>query len=458
MKKIWFLIAFIAIVSCKDETDNKTTIVSGKITNNRGNEITLKKVNDKDFRETLKVAKDGSFLDTLNIETGIYSFQYGINRTEIYVALGGSLVINFDANDFDNTLIFSGEGSEINNYLSEKHKVEKKLLGEENAIYKLEEIAFVEKVKEIKSTLEKLVSDTKGIDNDFEEKEKRNLNYTYFVRLNKYQIFHGFYINDSSFKTSEGFLKGFEEMKYDNEEDYLYSMDYRTLATSYYRLKAAELARKEQIDNDFAFIKVVGALESIAMKNDLIYERVKSAFKNTEDIDSLYKMYMESSTNDVHKKEITETYNKLKKVVFGQPSPKFKDYENLSGGKTSLDDLKGNYVFINIWSTRSSPTPREMNSIKKLETTYAGKNIKFISISVDKTEDHEKWKSVVAENKFAGIQLFADKDMESSFVQQYFIKMTPHYILIDPAGNILDANAPRPSSIRLTRLFGELNI
>jgi hypothetical protein len=77
---------------------------------------------------------------------------------------------------------------------------------------------------------------------------------------------------------------------------------------------------------------------------------------------------------------------------------------------------------------------------------------------VDRAADHDKWKSVVGENKFAGIQLFADKDMESSFVKEYFIKTTPRYILIDPKGNIVDSNAPRPSSSRLIRLFGELKI
>lgn len=458
MKKIWLLIAFIAIVSCKDDTEKAATVVSGKITNNRGSEITFKKPNNKEFIETLNVARDGSFIDTLLIETGIYTFQYGRNRTEIFVEAGNNLTINFDANDFENTLTFSGEGSEISTYLFEKQKTEKKLMGEDNAIYKLDEAAYVSKLKEIKTVLEKLVSDSKGISGDFEEKEKRNLNYTYLVRLNNYQIFHSHYANVPGFKTSDGFLKGVEEIKYDNEEDFLYSADYRTLVTSYYRRQAADLARKDKIDSDIAFIKVVGALKQPTMKNDLIYERVNYAFANSEDLEGLYKQFMASSTNEAHKKEITESYNQFKTVIKGQPSPKFKNYENIAGGKTSLDDLKGNYVFINIWATWSSPNPREMNSIKELETAYKGKNIKFVSISVDRAADHDKWKSVVGENKFAGIQLFADKDMESSFVKEYFIKTTPRYILIDPSGNIVDANAPRPSSSRLTRLFGELKI
>ena len=458
MKKIWLLIAAITILSCKDEKESDFTVISGEITNNRGSEITFKKPSNKDFNETIQISREGKFLDTLFIETGIYTFQYGRNRTEIYVGAGNNLTINFDANNFENTLTFSGDGSEMSTYLFEKQKTEKKLLGEDNAMYKLDEAAYVAKVKEIKSTLEKLVSDGKGIDNDFEAKEKRNINYTYLTRLNNYQIFHSHYAQMPDFKTSEGFLKELDAVTYDNEEDYLFSPDYRTLVTNYYRRQAGDLARKDKIDNDIAFIKVVGALQKPIMKNELIFERVKYAFANSEDLEGLYKQFMATSTNETHKKEITESYNQYKTVAKGQPSPKFKDYENFAGGKTSLDDLKGNYIFINVWATWSSPSPREMSFIKELESIYAGKNIKFVSISVDRAADHEKWKGVVNENKFAGIHLFADKDMESSFVQEYYIKMTPRYILIDPAGNIVDANAPRPSSSKLKRTFSELNI
>ncbi|PKP11131.1 MAG: TlpA family protein disulfide reductase [Bacteroidetes bacterium HGW-Bacteroidetes-3] len=458
MKKFWLLIAAVAILSCKNEKESDFVVISGKIINNRGSEITFKKPYNKEFNETIKLARDGSFLDTLLIETGIYTFQYGRNRTEIFVEAGSNLAINFDSNNFENTLTFSGKGSEISTYLFQKQNTEKKLLGENNSIYILDEASYVSKLKEIKDTLEKLVSSSKGISNDFEEKEKRNLNYTYLVRLNNYQMFHSHYAKDPGFKTSDGFLKGLEEIKYDNEEDFLYATDYRTLVTSYYRKQASELARKEKIDNDIAFIKVVGALEKNTMKNDLIYERIKYAFPTTEDLEGLYKQFMATSTNETHKKEITESYSKFKTVVKGQPSPKFNNYENFAGKTTSLDDLKGNYVFINVWATWSSPNLIEMTFLKELETTYKGKNIKFVSISVDKAKDHDKWKSVVAENKFAGIQLFADKDMESGFVQEYLIKATPRYILIDPSGNIVNANAPRPSSRRLTRLFSELNI
>lgn len=40
---------------------------------------------------------------------------------------------------------------------------------------------------------------------------------------------------------------------------------------------------------------------------------------------------MENSTDENNKAVITESYNKLKKVTVGQPSPKFVDYENHAG-------------------------------------------------------------------------------------------------------------------------------
>jgi len=57
-----------------------------------------------------------------------------------------------------------------------------------------------------------------------------------------------------------------------------------------------------------------------------------------------------------------------------------------------------------------------------------------------------------------GIQLFADNDWKSSFVKDYQINGIPRFILIDTEGNIVDPNAPRPSSPELIELLTELNI
>ena len=44
------------------------------------------------------------------------------------------------------------------------------------------------------------------------------------------------------------------------------------------------------------------------------------------------------------------------------------------------------------------------------------------------------------------------------FVQDYAIEGIPRFILIDPEGNIVSADAPRPSDPRLVEMFNELSL
>jgi thiol-disulfide isomerase/thioredoxin len=139
----------------------------------------------------------------------------------------------------------------------------------------------------------------------------------------------------------------------------------------------------------------------------------------------------------------------------GSASPSF-DYENHKGGKTKLEDFKGRYVYVDVWATWCGPCRAEIPSLKKVEEKYHGKNIEFVSISIDVAKDHEKWKSFVAEKQLGGVQLFADKDWNSDFIKAYGVTGIPRFILIDPSGKIVKADAPRPSSPDLQKTLDTL--
>jgi thiol-disulfide isomerase/thioredoxin len=117
------------------------------------------------------------------------------------------------------------------------------------------------------------------------------------------------------------------------------------------------------------------------------------------------------------KKELAERFENLKNLVTGKPSPSF-SYENINGGMTSLEDLKGKYVYIDVWATWCGPCIAEIPALKVLEKTYHGKNIEFVSISIDNKKDKEKWQNMVAEKGLKGVQLFADKDWKSDLVKK----------------------------------------
>ena len=153
----------------------------------------------------------------------------------------------------------------------------------------------------------------------------------------------------------------------------------------------------------------------------------------------------------------------LAKVAKGKVSPKFVNYVNYKGGKTSLNDLKGKYVYVDMWATWCKPCLGEIPSLQALEKEYHGKNIEFVSISVDnertaKTWENAetKWKAMVANKNLSGMQLWAGKD--NSFSKAYQVNSIPRFILIDPQGNIVDNNAPRPSETKLKELLSGLGI
>ncbi len=140
----------------------------------------------------------------------------------------------------------------------------------------------------------------------------------------------------------------------------------------------------------------------------------------------------------------------------GKKSPEFKNYENYEGGTVSLADLKGKYVYIDLWATWCAPCKAEIPFLKLAEKEYHGKKIAFVSISVDDEKDYEKWKKMVKEKELSGIQLFSKQD--KLFTEAYKLNGIPRFILIDPNGNIVDSNAPRPSDEKLKTMFKELNI
>ena len=196
-------------------------------------------------------------------------------------------------------------------------------------------------------------------------------------------------------------------------------------------------------------------------KVDEVNSQFKTLLAETKKLDSSFIAGQNKQIEGLTK-YIASSYEEkqymLTVLAEGNDSPNFENYENFKGGKTSLADLKGTYVYVDIWATWCGPCKREIPFLKEVEKEYRGKNIEFVSISVDKAKDHATWKKMVEEKELTGIQLFAENDWNSNFVKGYKINGIPRFILIDPAGKIVSPDAPRPSSDDLKVLLNELKL
>ena len=441
MKKLLIPFCALIIVACKNEAALDYSIISGKITNKEKGEFTINNM-DRSIKKPINVSEDGTFLDTLRVKEGHYILYDETNPTFIYVENRNNLVVNYDASDYKNSLTITGKGSETTNYLSKKRAlmVENKVGSRE--FYALEETQYKAKLETLKVAQEELLNATQGISKIFKAKELRNINY---FTLN--YLSHLGYSNDLN------------NLDYSNEEDFLFSIHYKSLVSNHFRKAALELIKKDStLSRDDAFVNVLKTISNQTIKNTLLFENASNGITYAEDLEEYYKSFMDNSTDKEHKAKISEIYHKLKVLAKGSPSPKFIDFENYAGGTTSLDDLKGKYVYVDVWATWCGPCEIEIPYLKEVEEKYHGKNIEFVSISIDRAKDHNKWKKMIAEKEMGGMQLFADNEWNSDFVKSYSIQGIPHFILIDTQGNIINSNAPRPSSSKLIDLFNEYRI
>lgn len=462
MRKIILLALIFVAASCQQEKEQKTNqiVFSGKILNNSGKDLVLVNVNTHK-NDSIHVDEEGYFRDTLKtntLDSPIYLLMYGDVFTRIYLKQEQDLKMSFDLNDFGSTLSYAGKNKKQNRYFLSKSKIQKRFNSNGGEVFQFDEKEFKDHFK-AKSQALKRNLDTVQLPRNFKLLEKRNLKYSYLASLLHYENNHARAIENSDFSTTMGFLDEIEQIQFTSGEDFLFSTSYRRLVDNHYKEKAKIIIDTDSLDQDIAYLTVVAGIKNDTIRNSLLYDKAKRDISYTDHLDLFYNIFMNASTNEGNNMEVKKDYKILEKLAKGRPSPEFERYENYKGGTTDLDDLLNNgYIYIDVWATWCGPCIKEIPDLKKIEKMYQNSNIKFVGISIDKKSDKEKWKKFIEDKDLEGVQLLADAEWDSEFIQKYLISGIPRFILLNPEGKIVRNNAPRPSDIELIKLFDELNI
>lgn len=204
-------------------------------------------------------------------------------------------------------------------------------------------------------------------------------------------------------------------------------------------------------ENQLAKMRVINGETSASFIIDyfehvLVSGYIKMAGKaDTSEVRRQYDRYMAKTLTPLRRSEIAEIYRNALSVTDDAAAPFFR-YADINGDTVSLKELRGRYVYIDVWATWCTPCKAEIPYLMKIEEAYEKRNIAFVSLSVDRITDKAKWVQYVKEHHLTGLQLFADNAFESEFIKKFNINSIPRFIMIDPSGKIVSANALRPSS------------
>ena len=362
----------------------------------------------------------------------------GDKKYTVWVEPGKS----WQAKSVFNELHFEGEGASINNYLN--RKLYRDIQWRE---YELEEEPFRVRLQEMTEERENALL-AAGLDVNFTKRERERI-----LHERNYQLAFWVIMGHGGKQVSEKSRSELRRVVVEKKEAwgiFEYPESIRRALFAFHNLdgqtgdayillmdvlKEAEKYRDKRL------------VENLVMTSVMEYVRIYG-MENTEGMDRIFRKRVRRAD---YVAEYQRVYDANKVLFKGQPAVPF-TFKDITGKEVSLSDLKGKYVYIDVWATWCGPCNAEIPHLKKLEEEFEGRNICFVSISCD--DSRKAWEKFVQAKQLGGIQLHMGED--KSFMEAIRCKGIPRFMLIDRDGKFLNANMPRPSDQKTWEILNVL--
>ncbi|MEM9824928.1 MAG: TlpA disulfide reductase family protein, partial [Bacteroidota bacterium] len=298
----------------------------------------------------------------------------------------------------------------------------------------------------------------------FMQEEKMDLHYSIAATKVQYPMYHE-YLTDNKVELSADYLDFAKDLNL-NDENMKGNGTYAQFVNGYLRLLAYQQlsaegkdvsaydSSPEMMNAEYHLIEkmITDEKERSTMQYRGLLTYLSS--KDAVGIDDLVKKYMNSTDSENRKKRLQASYESAKRLATCQPAPSF-SYPDIEGTDMSLASFKGRYVYIDMWATWCGPCMRDLPHLEELQEKYKNdSNVAFVSISID--NDKDAWRKMVTEKQMKGFQLIADQAWQSQICADYGVNGIPRFVLIDREGNLINKNAPRPSSDELKAILNNL--
>ena len=469
MQRFIVLILSLVIVffSCdgnmtKEDQNNKVTI-TGQITHPKSQNLTVSYTLDFMSNKDSVVASDSldknqSFNVSFDLDNSTFmKFRTGKEYTNMYLSPGDSIHITLDGEAFDSTISFTGTGAIVNSYLAQKMKNNLGVMEEINLFYKLDQSSFLSAMENEHATKINRLRSSGITDSSFLNLEEDNLIYSLGSKLLLYDRYNAYATKRDSNITLIASLKDKIESIDRNNPKALNNASYINFLGNYLSVQTAAMedSNKWDLPNRLGYVDHFFTNNTVKefMKASEIYQELKYGGPG-EDVQTSIAEFSKSYPNSTHRMTIDKVSAKWAHLVPGKKAPEFA-YRDVKGDTLALKDLLGKIVYIDVWATWCGPCKQEAPHFQKLAEDFAGKDVVFLGVSIDSKED--AWVKYLEKKKPTSTQIIADNDWKSSICKEYNINGIPRFILIGRDGNIINANAERPSGDIRTQLEGLLS-
>lgn len=165
----------------------------------------------------------------------------------------------------------------------------------------------------------------------------------------------------------------------------------------------------------------------------------------------------EESLDFLHKKKPSTDSIGAKAAIL-DASPFFHEGAMTFSGDTvrSLTEFEGNYVYVDLWASWCGPCRLEMPYLQKIKDHYDRNNIKILSISLDEQKSWESWVKSIDTLEMNWHNWIIPGGFYSNFSKEYKVQAIPRYLILNPEGEVIYTDAPRPSDEKIYDVLDKL--
>jgi hypothetical protein len=451
----WFLIIVISLVSCKTDpkqNDGDVAYLGGEIINPATNFVIISKA--ENVLDTILLDKSGRFLYKIkHLESGLFTFRHGSELQMVLLEPKDSIIFRLNTLEFDESLVYTGEGAKKNNYLINeflRNEIE------EPEIFKycqLEPVAFEHKLDSVRAHKTEIIQnfikkyETSAL---FNKIAQSNIDYKYYASKEIYPFVHygedkhniintlpkDFYSYRKNIDYNDDFLKD-----HFNYNAFLRS-NFNNLALKEHFKHTKEChVKRASVCYNLDRLKIIDSLvTNKTIKNDLLYHNTMSFLAKNQNLDSndvIVKSYLSKSTDEKGKIKVTDYIKSLTNLKPGEDFPNIEivNYQNTVFTSNHLIKAPTAICF---WShSFYEHFKKSHNKINELKTKYP--EINFLIINIDDF-GKDTWVSTLEKNKFPVKNEYQFKNPEAS---RHLLAIHPmtKVIMINKHNKIVNNNA-----------------
>ncbi|MRH99781.1 transaldolase [Kriegella sp. EG-1] len=408
-KKLLYLLV-IVLASCgKGKNSSSNVYFTGEIVNPTASHVVLYKGDN--IIDSAQLDEHNRFIFRFDsITDGLYHFNHAPELQYVYLKKGDSLAVRLNTVAFDESLVFSGDGEEINNFLLELFLANEEERSGINSTFKLQPEEFIKNLDSLANQKLEILN-TLTEEGNFSDREvkiaKASIKYGYDSYKEKYPFVHRKYTSDKKIqKVPENFYDYRKNIDF-NDSDLTYLRPYYNFMNNhfgnvtYMNCKTdcelqQNLVRNRMHFNSHKLYLIDSIVIDKELKDNLLRKVAFDYLLKSHDSEKNNETFIEKfhtlSKNSRHHKEVDELYEGIKNIQPTKSIPEVYVY-NGEGVKMSLLDIsKNRKTLFYFWSGEDKRHLKEVNKrVKWLEKRKP--DYQLVGINV-KTEE-SNWKGIV---------------------------------------------------------------